>query len=108
MIIKLEMSYTGIAKFLLHTILMRTILVVAEDVAVAEDVVVAEDSVVAEDLDALDAEDAVVAVVASDARCSGLFNTDLLTEILLQEKCCHMIFVVETLFLNRSSLFHLT
>lgn len=96
MIIKLEMSYTGIAKFLLHTILMRTIFVVAEDVAVAEDVVVA---------DALDALDAVV---ASDARYSGLFNTDLLTEILFQEKCCYMTFVVETLFLNRSSLFHLT
>ena len=93
------MSYTGIAKFLIHTILMRTILVVAADVAVAAD------SAVAADLDALDA---VVAVVASDAHCSGLFNIDLLTGILLQEKCCYMIFVTETLFLNCSSLFHLT
>jgi hypothetical protein len=102
MIIKLEMSYTGITKFLLHTILKMTILVVAAAV------VVVVDAAVVGDLDALDALDAVVAVVASDARCSGLFNTDLLTEILVQEKSCYMIFVEETLFLNCSSLFHLT
>lgn len=111
----LEILCTGIVKFLLHTTLMTTILVVAEDVVVAEDSVVVEDLVVAEDsvaLDALDALDAavvavvVVVAVAEDLAVVldsawteyALFNSYFLIETLLKEKRFYMNFIVETLF----------